>query len=352
VDSGSTSATVFNALGERVEKSTGTLYWYGASGQVLSESDLSGNITDEYIFFDGRRIARVDSQGNADYYLGDSLGSARVVTDSNGTLLDDCDFLPFGDEECVTSGSGNNYKFDGMERDAESGLDHTLNRQYSSSYGRWVSPDPGGVKVVNLEDPQTWNLYAFVTDNPTTLTDPTGLHGTCSAEVANSHGGCQPAPTPECGGGEDGPGPCSQNSALKSRVNGKKDSAPGQNQAGEKPSSWAPDKPLPKDPTGLGPDWKKNPDYKNPHGEEYVNDKTGEKIEWNKGRPGPWGPNADRGKDGWHYTPPGGVRGRQFDPGQTIKRVTIGTAAAAGAAALLKAIIDTAPEWIPLLGAP
>ncbi len=75
----------------------------------------------------------------------------------------------------AASSSGNHYKFDGMERDSESGLDHTLHRQYASNYGRWLSPDPGGVKVVNLEDPQTWNLYSFVRDTPTTLTDPTGL---------------------------------------------------------------------------------------------------------------------------------------------------------------------------------
>ncbi len=33
--------------------------------------------------------------------------------------------------------------------------DITPNRAYSESYGRWLSPDPGGLKVVKLEDPQT-----------------------------------------------------------------------------------------------------------------------------------------------------------------------------------------------------
>jgi len=61
-----------------------------------------------------------------------------------------------------------------LERDADQ-LDHTLHRQYSSSFGRWMSPDPGGVKVVNMDTPQTWNMYAYATDNPTTLNDPSGL---------------------------------------------------------------------------------------------------------------------------------------------------------------------------------
>ncbi|MBZ5671182.1 MAG: hypothetical protein LAO04_15815 [Acidobacteriia bacterium] len=43
--------------------------------------------------------------------------------------------------------------------------------------GRWLSPDPGGLKVVHLDDPQTWNMYAYVRNNPTTFTDPSGLEG-------------------------------------------------------------------------------------------------------------------------------------------------------------------------------
>jgi RHS repeat-associated protein len=81
--------------------------------------------------------------------------------------------------ETITSGSGNTYKFDGTERDSETGNDHTLYRQYAWNYRRWLSPDPGGVKVVNLEDPQTWNLYAYVRDNPTNLTDLSGLSAGC-----------------------------------------------------------------------------------------------------------------------------------------------------------------------------
>jgi rare lipoprotein A (peptidoglycan hydrolase) len=41
--------------------------------------------------------------------------------------------------------------------------------------GHWMSPDPGGVNVVHADDPQTWNMYAYVRNNPTTETDPTGL---------------------------------------------------------------------------------------------------------------------------------------------------------------------------------
>ena len=69
---------------------------------------------------------------------------------------------------------GPNYKFAGMERDSESGLDHTLFRQSASNQGRWLSPDPIGGDISN---PQSLNRYAYVLNNPTTLIDPLGLAG-------------------------------------------------------------------------------------------------------------------------------------------------------------------------------
>jgi len=65
-----------------------------------------------------------------------------------------------------------NYKFTGKERDSESGLDNFGARYDSSQYGRFMTPDPMGG---HLEDPQTLNKYAYVRNNPVTLTDPTGL---------------------------------------------------------------------------------------------------------------------------------------------------------------------------------
>ncbi len=167
----------YDGDGHRVKKTTGNkLYWYSTSGEVLAETAGDGSNPTEYIFFGGRRIARRSSSGSVSYYLSDTLGSSRAVTNSNGDILDDCDFLPYGEERCIASTSGNNYKFTGLERDTESGLDHTLNRQYASNYGRWLSPDPAGKRAVKLDDPQTWNMYAYVRGNPTTNVDPLGLY--------------------------------------------------------------------------------------------------------------------------------------------------------------------------------
>jgi RHS repeat-associated protein len=51
-------------------------------------------------------------------------------------------------------------------------------RQYRSSQGRWLSPDPAGLGVVDPGNPQSWNRYAYVTNNPLGFVDPLGL-GEC-----------------------------------------------------------------------------------------------------------------------------------------------------------------------------
>jgi RHS repeat-associated protein len=178
----------YDADGQRVEKSSGTLYWRGASGSVLAETDTSGNTKNEYIFF-GARMARRDSSGNVYYYFGNHLGSA-AITNATGTLCYDADFYPIGGELPFTNTCSQSYKFAGMEQDSETGEYHTQYRQYASNLGRWLSPDPSGAAAVSPANPQTWNMYSYVTNNPTTLTDALGLddNGPCYEYY------CQPMP--------------------------------------------------------------------------------------------------------------------------------------------------------------
>ncbi len=171
----------YDGDGKRVQKSTGRLYWYGMGGDPLAESDAAGTITDEYIFFGGKRIARRKlAAGDVNYYFGDHLGTARVITDATGNVLDDSDFYPFGGERPVVSSSGNNYKFTGKERDSESGLDNFGARYYSSSQGRFTSVDPSR-KSIKPADPQSWNRYNYTLNNPLRYIDhngkwPTDIH--------------------------------------------------------------------------------------------------------------------------------------------------------------------------------
>jgi RHS repeat-associated protein len=164
----------YDGDGHRVEKSNGKLYWYGTGSDPLMETDLSGNLTDEYIFFGGKRIARRDSSNNVVYYAADHLGTSRVVASSAGAILDQSDFYPFGGERVLSASSGNTYKFTSKERDTESNLDNFGARYDSSILGRFMSPDSKMVWQKVLASPQDLNLYSYTINNPLRYSDPDG----------------------------------------------------------------------------------------------------------------------------------------------------------------------------------
>jgi RHS repeat-associated protein len=169
----------YDGDGDRVQKSNGKIYWFGAGSQVLDESDTSGNITDEYIYFGSKRIAdRVVSSDSYFFYAEDMLGSSRAMANSAGALCFDADFFPYGGEHDYTNTCPQNYKFTGKERDPETNNDDFDARYYSSAYGRFLSADwsstPSPVPYANLTNPQTLNLYAMVSDNPESFADLDG----------------------------------------------------------------------------------------------------------------------------------------------------------------------------------
>lgn len=80
--------------------------------------------------------------------------------------------------------------FTGKERDIESGNDYFGARYYASTMGRMMSPDSGIDQ--HPEDPQSWNLYSYVRNNPLNSVDPDGEF-TCDSKTvtatqcANAH---------------------------------------------------------------------------------------------------------------------------------------------------------------------
>jgi len=193
VDGGATASYVYDAFGKRVEKTAGgniTEYVYNADGQVAWIA-VNGHFAMYYAYLNGRRLAQYN--GGIYFLHGDHLGSTRLVSTMSQSFSDNMDFLPFGEQE--TGDTGTVYKFTGAERDAETNLDYMSARHYSSMMGRFMTPDPAGMAVADPANPQSWNMYAYVTNSPMTLTDPTGLDG-------EDDGGWGD------GGGDDGGGGC------------------------------------------------------------------------------------------------------------------------------------------------
>jgi len=172
----------YDGDGKRVKKSNGTLYWTGPGWDPLLETDLSGNATAEYVFFNGERVARVDQPNNYPrYYFSDHLNSTDIVTNTTGGIIRESDYVPYGGEVVISGTDPNHYKFTGKERDPESGLDDFDARFYSSPFGRFMTPDwaakPTDVPYANFGNPQSLNLYSYVQNNPTTVGDPDGHDG-------------------------------------------------------------------------------------------------------------------------------------------------------------------------------
>ncbi|CAN5565673.1 hypothetical protein BH18ACI1_BH18ACI1_22180 [soil metagenome] len=67
-----------------------------------------------------------------------------------------------------------NQKYALTERDKATGLDHTWFRKLENQAGRWTSPDPynGSMSIGN---PQSFNRYSHVENQPTNFVDPSGL---------------------------------------------------------------------------------------------------------------------------------------------------------------------------------
>lgn len=181
---------LYDGDGRRVSNSNGKLYWYGPSGEIIAETDATGHKLNDYIFFAGKHIGTQSSSGVGAFYVEDSLGSARVLTTTVGVVCYDADFTPFGGERTYTNSCAQNYKFTGKERDSESGLDNFDFRYYGSSMGRFTKPDEpfGGW---DQHDPQSFNLYSYVENNPLNRTDSDGHDETVCVYNGNGTQNCR-----------------------------------------------------------------------------------------------------------------------------------------------------------------
>lgn len=189
---------VYNANDERIGVQSGNAFWTWSfrdeAGHILRQyQSLAGWAAsdwlwlEDYAYRDGHLLAaeRVTEEGGRrDFHL-DHLGTPRLETGTNGGLIARHDYLPFGKE--VTSVrqeldagydridpphfTGHERDFAGVQSYSADSSDYMHARYYDTMELRFYSVDP----VLGRPDqPQSWNRYTYVLNNPVTFSDPTG----------------------------------------------------------------------------------------------------------------------------------------------------------------------------------
>jgi RHS repeat-associated protein len=136
-----------------------------------------------HVMDDTRRIAMVDTRNTVNddtdqrtvrCQFGNHLGSASLELNDVGDVISYEEYHPFGTTayQAVNKDikvTAKRYRYTGMERDEESGLEYHSARYYLVWLGRWLSSDPIGAK-------DGVNLYSYVRGNPIAYNDHTGYN--------------------------------------------------------------------------------------------------------------------------------------------------------------------------------
>jgi RHS repeat-associated protein len=204
----------WNDASGNLKEVPGHQFTYDAENKMISHDDIVGtvNLADDYYSYDGegRRVKKVNgtvstifvynilgqvvaeysdsapSSNGTSYFTTDHLGSPRIITNAQGSVISRHDYLPFGEEIKAQTGNrtiaqgylgdadGVRQKFTQYERDLETELDFAQARYYASAQGRFTSPDPL-IASASRAMPQSWNRYSYTGNNPLKYIDPTGL---------------------------------------------------------------------------------------------------------------------------------------------------------------------------------
>ena len=127
----------------------------------------------KYYYANGQRVA-MRKEGVVYYVHADHLGSTSTLSNENGEQVTDSRvaYLPYGGVRLGDASTlPTDYTFTGQRLEAGLGLMHYGARFYSSRLGRFISAD---TLVCHPRNPQAWNRYSYVLNNPLYYVDPTG----------------------------------------------------------------------------------------------------------------------------------------------------------------------------------
>lgn len=151
-------------------------YLYDGDNEIGSV-DESGDIVELRILGVGHgaeigAAVAMELRGRLLVPLCDHRGDITVVVDEKGLPVATYRYTAYGEEMCDGE-VASPWRFQSKRVDEETGFVFFGRRYYSPLLGRWTTQDPAGYDAGP-------NLYAYVSNEPLTLSDPYGLFSFCS----------------------------------------------------------------------------------------------------------------------------------------------------------------------------
>jgi RHS repeat-associated protein len=146
-----------------------TYYFYGPNGKLLAQFAPVYTLAyrDQQNVNHPATFTFQNSSNSRAYFGGRMLGDQDRLGSRGGK------YFPYGEDRSNPPPANDQVKFATYTRDSATGLDYADQRYYSSSYGRFASPDQykasGGPA-----SPQSWNRYAYTIGDAVNFYDPTG----------------------------------------------------------------------------------------------------------------------------------------------------------------------------------
>jgi RHS repeat-associated protein len=175
-----TGLTGFNCNLYENDEAVNNRYLLDLGGNQVTEFDGGDSWSHSNVWVGGRLLATYEGPSESKpntyhFHLTDWLTTQRLQTNAAGNAEEDCYSYPFGDGLTCTGSDATEHHFTSKMRDTESGLDYFGARYYSSTMGRWLTPDPGWFIFANILDPQSLSLYGHALNNPLVWIDTDGL---------------------------------------------------------------------------------------------------------------------------------------------------------------------------------
>ncbi len=168
--SGQITQFIYDGDGNLIKKikpdGSKTLY---VGGLYEVDKTSSGTVTKTTVYYPLAGAMRIN--GTLYYMLKDHLGSASVLTDASGNVLGENRYYAFGETRWSTGTILTDKLFTGQRAMTDLGIYHYGARFYSPKLGRFLSAD---TIVPNPANPQDYNRYAYVRNNPVRYIDPSG----------------------------------------------------------------------------------------------------------------------------------------------------------------------------------